>query len=55
MFNHQMNTNESMTQKCEKEAHFRLNWPTVDNPLDNLETRSIVNDVVEEIIELVNK
>ena len=28
---------------------------TVDNPLDNLETRSIVNDVVDEIVELVNK
>ena len=36
-------------------AHFQLDWPTVDNPLDNLETRSIVNEVVEEIIELVNK
>ena len=36
-------------------AHFQLDWPTVDNPLDNLETRSIVNDVVDEIVELVNK
>ena len=41
--------------KMREGIHFRLNWPTVDNPLDNLETRSIVNDVVDEIVELVNK
>jgi hypothetical protein len=36
-------------------AHFQLDWPTVDNPLTNLETRSIVDEVTTEIIELVNK
>ena len=41
--------------KMREGAHFQLDCTTVDNPLDNLETRSIVNEVVEEIIELVNK
>jgi len=36
-------------------AHLRIDWPTVDDPLDNLETRSIVDEVTTEIIELVNK
>ncbi len=36
-------------------AHLRIDWPTVDDPLDNLETRSIVDEVTTEISELVNK
>ena len=41
--------------KLREAAHYQLDWPTVDNPLDNLETRSIVDEVTTEIIELVNK
>ena len=38
-----------MIQECVK-VSFSVGLPTVDNPLDNLETRSIVNEVVDEII-----
>ena len=36
-------------------AHLRLDWPTVTDPTKNFETRGIVNEVVDEIIEQVNK
>lgn len=41
--------------KLREGAHFRLDWPTVENPFDNLETRAMVQDVANEIIELINK
>ena len=41
--------------KLREGAHFRLDWPTVENPFDNLETRAMVQDVTNEIIELINK
>ena len=43
-----------MIQECVK-VPFSVGLTTVDNPLDNLETRSIVNEVVDEIIEQINK
>lgn len=41
--------------KLREGAHFQLDWPTVENPFDNLEIRAMVNDVTTEIIELINK
>jgi hypothetical protein len=41
--------------KLREGAHFKLNWPTVDNPRKNLETMQMVQDITTEIIELVNK
>ena len=41
--------------KLREGAHFQLDWPTVENPFDNLEIRAMVDDVTTEIIELVNK
>jgi len=41
--------------KLREGAHFQLDWPTVENPFDNLEIRAMVEDVTTEIIELVNK
>ncbi len=41
--------------KLREGAHFRFDWPTVENPFDNLETRTMVQDVANEIIELINK
>jgi hypothetical protein len=41
--------------KLREGAHFRLNWPTVDDPRKSLETLQMVQEVTTEIIELVNK
>ena len=41
--------------KLREGAHFQLDWPTVENPFDNLEIRAMINDVTTEIIELINK
>jgi len=41
--------------KMREGAHLRLDWPTVTDPTKNFETRSIVNEVVDEIIEQINK
>ena len=41
--------------KLREAAHFKLNWPTVEDPRKSLEIMNIVNEVTTEIIELVNK
>jgi hypothetical protein len=41
--------------KLREGAHFRLDWPTVDDPRKSLETLQMVQEVTTEIIELVNK
>ena len=41
--------------KLREGAHFKLNWPTVDDPRKSLETLQMVQEVTTEIIELVNK
>jgi len=41
--------------KMRKGAHLQLDWPTVEDPFKSFETRSIVNDVVDEIVEQLNK
>ena len=48
------NEHERVNDPKMREVSFSVGW-LVDNPLDNFETRSIVNEVVDEIIEQVNK